>query len=94
MRVVQSVPPRSSRTTNVKVMGVAAATSLLWGASHFDSATGLSAMQRTTGFSIAIVARLLLEGAIGARGVLYQEQCVPAPAFLAALEGHGIRFTG
>jgi lysine 6-dehydrogenase len=61
---------------------------------HFDSATGLSAMQRTTGFSIAIVARLLLEGAIGARGVLYQEQCVPAPAFLAALEGHGIRFTG
>jgi saccharopine dehydrogenase-like NADP-dependent oxidoreductase len=46
---------------------------------------------RDTGFPPAIVARLILSGAIRERGVLPPERCVPVAPFLAALAERGMR---
>lgn len=51
----------------------------------------LSAVARDTGFPAAIVARMIVEGRIRARGVLPPERCVPAAPFLAALAERGMR---
>ena len=50
----------------------------------------LSAVARNTGFPPAIVARLLLDGAIRARGVHPPETCVPVRLFLRALADRGL----
>jgi saccharopine dehydrogenase-like NADP-dependent oxidoreductase len=50
----------------------------------------LSAVARNTGFPPAIVARMLLEGTIRARGVRPPEGCVPVAPFLAALRARGL----
>lgn len=57
---------------------------------HYDSTANLTAMARTTGFSAAIVARLLLEDKIRERGVLHQELSVPATMFFEMLNERGI----
>ena len=57
-----------------------------------DDATDLSAMQRTTGFSIAMVAQMLARGEISARGVVHQELAVPAELFMQGLAARQIRF--
>jgi lysine 6-dehydrogenase len=59
---------------------------------HFDSAAGLSAMQRTTGFPVAIVAGMLARNEIGRRGVIPQEAAVPGKRFLEELGKRNIRF--
>jgi saccharopine dehydrogenase (NAD+, L-lysine-forming) len=51
----------------------------------------LSAVARDTGFAPAIVARMILDGRIGRRGVLPPERCVPARPFLAELARRGLR---
>jgi saccharopine dehydrogenase (NAD+, L-lysine-forming) len=51
----------------------------------------LSAVARDTGFPPAIVARLILSGAIRERGVLPPERCVPVAPFLGALAERGMR---
>jgi len=55
-----------------------------------DTATGLSAMMRTTGFPTAIVAQMLASGVIRDRGVLPPEVCVPGQLMIAALARRGI----
>ncbi len=56
----------------------------------FDPITNLTAMARTTGFSAAIVARMILEGQITDRGVLRQELSVPAMEFFRMMKERGI----
>jgi lysine 6-dehydrogenase len=51
----------------------------------------LSAVARNTGFPPAIVARMILSGAIRKRGVLPPERCVPVQPFLRALAERGMR---
>jgi hypothetical protein len=51
----------------------------------------LSAVARDTGFPPAIVARMVLTGAITERGVLPPERCAPACEFLSALARRGLR---
>jgi saccharopine dehydrogenase (NAD+, L-lysine-forming) len=53
----------------------------------------LSAVARDTGFPPAIVARMILSGAIRERGVLPPEVCVPVRPFLRALAERGMRAT-
>lgn len=60
---------------------------------YYDPHTGLSAMQRTTGFSVAILAHMLARGTINKFGVLQQEKVVDGAIFLRALAARGIRFT-
>ena len=50
----------------------------------------LSAVARNTGFPAAIVAGMLLDGRIRARGVQPPETCVPVPSFLRALSARGL----
>lgn len=50
----------------------------------------LSAVARDTGFAPAIVARMLLDGGIRARGVRPPERCVPVAPFLRALAERGM----
>ncbi len=50
----------------------------------------LSAVARNTGFPPAIVARMLLDGAIRTRGVHPPETCVPLRPFLRALADRGL----
>jgi saccharopine dehydrogenase-like NADP-dependent oxidoreductase len=50
----------------------------------------LSAVARDTGFAPAIVARMVLDGRIRARGVLPPERCVPVEPFLKELKARGM----
>lgn len=51
----------------------------------------LSAVARDTGFPPAIVARMIVDGAIAERGVLPPERCVPVRPFLDALAERGLK---
>ena len=57
---------------------------------YYDSRTGLTAMMRTTGFSLAIVAGMIARGTIIARGVLTQEECIPGDLYISELKKRGI----
>lgn len=57
-----------------------------------DLATGLTAMQRTVGFTLARGARLILDGSLGRPGLRSPVE-VPYDLVLPALERHGIRVT-
>jgi lysine 6-dehydrogenase len=52
---------------------------------YYDTKSGFTAMQRTTGFSTAIVAWMLGAREIKNRGVVAPEQCVPAQKFFHQL---------
>jgi len=57
---------------------------------RFDRETGFSAMQRTTGFSTAIVAHDVLSGKVGPGCQACEEAVLPKP-YLAALAERGVR---
>ena len=57
---------------------------------EFDEVTGLSAMERTTGWHAAIVARMMAEGSIGP-GVHPPELAIPPEAMMAELRARGSR---
>ncbi len=57
-----------------------------------DFATGLTAMQRTVGFTLAVGARLILDAALSSRGLLTPLD-VPYDLVFPALERRGIRVT-
>jgi lysine 6-dehydrogenase len=56
-----------------------------------DRRSGLTAMMRTTGFSIAIVALMLGRGQIPCCGALTGENCVPPSTFMRELRRRGLR---
>ncbi len=58
----------------------------------YDRKTKLTAMQRTTGFPVAIIAQMLAEGRIKEKGVVPQELCVPGELFLKELHSRNIKF--
>lgn len=59
---------------------------------YYDEKTGFSAMQRSTGWSAALVAEMMARGQVpsGAGGV---EKMVPARLFVHELRRHGINVT-
>ena len=57
----------------------------------YDATNGISAMTRTTGYPVAIVAHMLASGVITQRGARPQELVVPIEPFLAELNRRGIR---
>ena len=56
---------------------------------RYDEETGVTAMMRTTGYSLAATARLQARGVIEA-GVRTPSECVPVDAYVAALAECGI----
>ncbi|MGH7480924.1 MAG: saccharopine dehydrogenase C-terminal domain-containing protein [Longimicrobiales bacterium] len=57
---------------------------------YADERTGISAMERATGFSLAITGLMEADGRITDRGVRTPDQCVPADAYLEELRSRGI----
>jgi lysine 6-dehydrogenase len=55
----------------------------------FDEATGISAMERTTGFSLSIIGQMQARGEI-APGVRTPDMAVPAGPYLASLAERGV----
>jgi len=53
--------------------------------------SGLTAMERTTGFSAAIVALMLGRGQVGCAGAFTGENCVPSAAYIRELRQRGLR---
>jgi len=58
---------------------------------YHDPATGITAMARTTGFSLAIVALMQARGELAAPGVGTPDEVVPADPYVEALRRRGIR---
>jgi lysine 6-dehydrogenase len=58
---------------------------------YADRRSGLTAMERTTGFSAAIVALMLGRGQVGCAGAFTGENCVPSAAYIRELRRRGLR---
>jgi lysine 6-dehydrogenase len=57
---------------------------------RLDATRGISAMMRTTGFSLSITGQLQAEGAVQPAGVHTPDECIPGDAYVTALAKRGI----
>ncbi|MGH7700105.1 MAG: saccharopine dehydrogenase family protein [Gemmatimonadales bacterium] len=57
---------------------------------YFDEARGISAMMRTTGYSLAITGLMQVDGRITARGVRTPDEAVPFGEYVAELRERGM----
>jgi lysine 6-dehydrogenase len=57
---------------------------------YYDQAHGVSAMMRTTGYSLAITGLMQVDGRIATRGVLTPDEAVPFGAYISELAKRGI----
>ena len=55
-----------------------------------DEANGISAMERTTGFSLSITGQMQASGAVRRSGAATPDQVIPADAYIEALARRGI----
>ena len=56
----------------------------------FDEAHGVSAMMRTTGYSLSITGQMQVRGQVSPPGVWTPDECMPAEAYIAELRARGI----
>jgi lysine 6-dehydrogenase len=57
---------------------------------YYDMATGISAMMRTTGYSLAITGLMQVDGRITELGVHTPDEAVPFAAYVAELKKRGV----
>ncbi len=57
---------------------------------RFDAARGISAMMRTTGYSLAITGKLQAAGEVTPAGVHTPDECMPGERYVSELEKRGI----
>lgn len=57
---------------------------------YYDDTVKITSMMRTTAFPTSIIAQMVVNGTITARGVLPPEQCVPLDPFIAELKKRNI----
>ena len=57
---------------------------------YFDAAKGISAMERTTGYSLAITGLMQARRQVSASGVLTPDEAVPAGPYIKALAARGV----
>jgi lysine 6-dehydrogenase len=57
---------------------------------RYDPKTGISAMERTTGFSLAITALMQAAGQVKPAGVHTPDECIPGDAYVAELARRGV----
>ena len=55
-----------------------------------DEEHGISAMMRTTGYSLSITGQMQARGEITVKGVHTPDECVPAPKYIAELARRGV----
>jgi lysine 6-dehydrogenase len=58
---------------------------------YFDEANGVSAMERTTGYSLSVTGQLQVAGKTRSPGVFTPDQAMPADAYIEELARRGIR---
>jgi lysine 6-dehydrogenase len=56
----------------------------------FDETNGISAMMRTTGYSLSITGQMQARREVGPPGVWTPDECVPAAAYIGELRARGI----
>jgi lysine 6-dehydrogenase len=59
----------------------------------YDEKTGISAMERTTGFSLAITGLMQARQQVKGAGVLTPDEAVPAEIYIAELAKRGVKIT-
>ena len=57
---------------------------------RYDEAHGISAMMRTTGYSLSITGQMQARREVGPAGVWTPDECMPAAAYIAELRARGI----
>jgi lysine 6-dehydrogenase len=57
---------------------------------RYDENHGISAMMRTTGYSLSITGQMQARGEISVKGVNTPDECVPAPKYIAELAKRGV----
>jgi lysine 6-dehydrogenase len=57
---------------------------------RYDEKHGISAMMRTTGYSLSITGQMQVRREIGPAGVWTPDECVPADAYIVELRARGI----
>jgi len=57
---------------------------------RYDEAHGVSAMMRTTGYSLAITGLMQVRGQVKPAGVHTPDECMPADAYINELRKRGI----
>jgi lysine 6-dehydrogenase len=57
---------------------------------YYDAAHGISAMMRTTGYSLSITGQMQARGEISPAGVHTPDECIPAPRYIAELAKRGV----
>src|SRR6476620_10789559 len=57
---------------------------------RYDEKHGISAMMRTTGYSLSITGQMQARREVGPPGVWTPDECMPAEAYIAALRERGI----
>jgi saccharopine dehydrogenase-like NADP-dependent oxidoreductase len=63
-----------------------------WICDYSDPVTGLTSMQRTTGFTASMVGQMICSGAITEKGVLPPELGVPKMPFFDMIQTRGFEF--
>jgi lysine 6-dehydrogenase len=59
---------------------------------YYDKESNMSSMMRTTSFPTSIIAQMIVDGTITARGVLPPEACVPLDPLIAEMKKRNIVF--
>jgi lysine 6-dehydrogenase len=57
---------------------------------RYDEVHGISAMMRTTGYSLSITGQMQARGQVGPAGVWTPDECMPAEAYIGELRQRGI----
>ncbi|MGH7529624.1 MAG: saccharopine dehydrogenase family protein [Gemmatimonadales bacterium] len=57
---------------------------------YYDEASGISAMMRTTGYSLAVTGVMQVDGRIAVTGVRTPDEAVPFPAYVEELRARGV----
>jgi lysine 6-dehydrogenase len=60
---------------------------------YYDASLGISAMMRTTGFSLALTALMQADGTIAAKGVHTPDEAVPFREYVEGLARFGVRIS-
>jgi lysine 6-dehydrogenase len=63
-----------------------------WICDYSDEVTGLTSMQRTTGFTASIVGQMIVSGKISAKGIFPPETGVPKLEFFKEIQKRGFEF--
>jgi lysine 6-dehydrogenase len=58
---------------------------------YYDCVHGISAMMRTTGYSLSITGQMQADGRVGLKGVHTPDEAVPFQAYVTELGGRGVK---